>query len=211
LQAQTLKSEIDLLRIQIDRMRVTAPYDGYLGLRRISPGAYVTPATPLGSIRAVGSPKLDFTIPEKYGSAIRIGQTVRFAVQGAAETFHAEVIATEQRIDEQTRNLQVRAILRAQHPALIPGAFANVSVDLGANREALFTPAEAIIPQARNKQIIVSRNGKAEFVTVETGIRQAGWVEVTKGLQAGDTIAVTGVMFLRPGDPLRFSKLIAKP
>lgn len=208
LQEQTLKSEIQLLRIQIERARIVAPYDGYIGLRRISPGAYVTPATPVGSIRAIGAPKLDFTVPEKYGAAIRIGQVVRFTVQGALETFSAEVIATEQRINEQTRNLQVRALVRDRHPALIPGAFANVSLDLGANRETLFAPTQAIIPQARNKQVIVSRNGKAEFVTVKTGVRQAGLVEVTEGLKPGDTVAVTGMMFLRPGDPLRFGKLI---
>jgi membrane fusion protein (multidrug efflux system) len=206
LQVQTLKSEMDLVRINIGKTELRAPYDGVIGLRKISPGAYVTPTTAIATIRASSALKLDFSIPEKYSSLLRTGQNVTFTVGGSPTTFTATVQATEQSISADTRNLQVRALVR-DGKGLLPGAFAEVNLSLGDKMKALLIPNQAIIPQARNKQVIVSKNGKATFSIVKTGIRQAGMIEITDGLQAGDTIAVTGMLFLRPEAPLTFSKI----
>ena len=64
-------------------------------------------------------------------------------------------------------------------------------------------PANAIIPEARNKKVIVVKKGKAAFVDIVTGVRNTGAVEVTKGLQVGDSVVVTGVLFARPGASLK--------
>jgi len=69
-------------------------------------------------------------------------------------------------------------------------------------------PTQSIIPQARNKKLIVARNGKAEFLTVNTGIRKAAFIEVLNGLQSGDTVVTTGIVFLKPKADLKFSKVI---
>ncbi len=206
LQVQTLKSEMDLVRINIGKTELRAPYDGVIGLRKISPGAYVTPTTAIVTIRATSALKLDFSIPEKYSSLLRTGQTVTFTVGGSPTNYTAVVQATEQSISADNRNLMVRALVRDGR-GLLPGAFAEVNLSLGNKMQALLIPNQAIIPQARNKQVIVSKNGKAVFTIVKTGIRQAGMIEVTDGLQAGDTIAVTGMLFLRPDAPLQFSKI----
>ena len=81
------------------------------------------------------------------------------------------------------------------------------SLSLGNKAQALLIPNQAIIPQARDKKVIVNRGGKAAFVTVKTGIRQADMIEITDGIRAGDTVAVTGILFLRPDAPLSFSKV----
>lgn len=206
LQVQTLKSEMELVRININKTELRAPYNGILGLRKISPGAYVTPTTSIASIRSVGSLKLDFSVPEKYSSLIKIGQTVSFTVEGSTSPYTAVVQATEQSITTETRNLQVRALVRDTRN-LLPGSFAEVSLSLGNKMAALMVPNQAVIPQARNKQVIVSNNGKARFQTIKTGVRQAGMIEVTDGLEAGDTIATTGVLFLRPDAAMKFSKV----
>ncbi len=206
LQAQTLRSEIEVLRINISKTELRAPYDGILGLRRISPGAYVTPATAITTLRSATALKLDFSVPERYSQNIKIGQSITFKTEGNAQTHQAKVKATEQSIDAASRNLMVRASV-TDPKGLLPGAFAEVALSIGNNTGALMIPSQAIIPQARDKKVIVSRNGKAQFITVKTGIRQAGLIEVTEGLMSGDTIAVTGIFFLRPDSPLVFSKL----
>lgn len=206
LQVQTLKSEMELVRINIGKTELRAPYDGVIGLRKISPGAYVTPSTAIVTIRATSALKLDFSIPEKYSSLLRTGQTVTFKVGGSPTSYTAVVQATEQSISADNRNLLVRALVR-DGKGLLPGAFAEVNLSLGNKMQALLIPNQAVIPQARNKQVIVSKNGKAVFTIVKTGVRQAGMIEVTDGLQAGDTIAVTGMLFLRPDAPLVFSKI----
>jgi len=207
LQTQTLKSELELLRINIRKTELRAPYDGIIGLRKISPGAYVTPATAVATIRSAQTLKLDFSVPEKYSSLLRTGQTVTFTVGGDPKTHSATVQATEQSISADTRNLQVRALVTRSAGQLLPGAFAEVNLSLGNKMQALMIPNQAIIPQARDKKVIVNKNGKATFVTVKTGIRQAGMIEITDGIQAGDTVAITGMLFLRPDAPLQFSKI----
>lgn len=207
LAVQNLRNEMELVSINIDKTELRAPYDGVIGLRRISPGAYVTPATAVSNIRAASGLKVDFSVPEKYSALLKAGQTVVFKVEGSTKEYHAVVQATEQSISAESRNLMVRALVREKDSSLLPGAFAEVNLALGRKLEALLVPSQALIPQARDKKVIVSRGGKAAFVSVKTGIRQAEMVEITEGLQAGDTIAITGILFLRPDAPLQFSKV----
>lgn len=207
LQVQTLKSEMELVQINIRKTELRAPYDGVIGLRQISPGAYVSPANVVATLRALNTLKLDFSVPEKYSSLLHAGQKVEFTLQGGAKTYTATVIATEQSINADTRNLQVRALVKDVNRELLPGAFAEVKLALGSNARALMIPSQAIIPMARDKKVIVSKNGVANFVTVKTGVRQTEMVEVTEGLSAGDTIATTGILFLRPQSPVKFAKV----
>lgn len=207
LAVQNLKNEMEIIRVNIRKTELRAPYSGVLGLRRISPGAYVTPATAITSIRSNGALKLDFAVPEKYSPSIRTGMPITFKVQGDAQEHAAVIEATEQSISEDTRNLTVRARVKSTGKNLLPGAFAEVQLMLGGNSEALMVPTEALIPQARDKKVIVAKNGKAVFVTVKTGVRQADKVEITEGLQSGDTIATSGILFLRPDGPIKFNKV----
>jgi membrane fusion protein (multidrug efflux system) len=207
LQVQTLRSEIDLVRININKTEIRAPYDGTIGLRKVSPGAYVTPANAITTIRATNALKLDFSIPEKYGSLLRPGQRISFSVEGQPTPYTAIVQATEQSIAAETRNLQIRALVQGRLAGLLPGAFAEVALNMSSKSNALLIPSQSLVPQARDKRVYVSRNGVAAFVPVKTGVRQAGMVEITEGLEAGDTIATTGILFLRPEVPMRFSKV----
>lgn len=206
LSVQTFKSDMELVRINIAKTELRAPYDGVIGLRRLSQGAYVTPATAVTTIRTASTLKLDFSIPEKYSHLIRIGQTLDFKVEGSPKTYIATVLATEQTIASESRNLVVRAAVR-DSKGLLPGAFAEVNLSLGQNAKALLIPNQAIIPQARDKKVIVSKGGKAQFVVVKTGIRQAGMIEITEGIQPGDTVCTTGILFLRPDASVVFSKV----
>ncbi len=206
LQTQTFRADIELLQVNLSKTELRAPYNGILGLRRISPGAYVTPVTAITTIRSASALKLDFAVPEKYSQQLRIGQALEFTVEGNAATHKATVQATEQRISEGSRDLRVRATV-ADSRGLLPGAFAEVSLALGSKSEALLIPNQAIIPQARDKKVILCKGGKAKFVVVKTGVRQAGMIEIMEGIEAGDTICTTGMLFLRPDAAVTFSKI----
>ncbi|MGD0340407.1 MAG: efflux transporter periplasmic adaptor subunit, partial [Bacteroidales bacterium] len=94
-----------------------------------------------------------------------------------------------------------------KNASLVPGAFADVELRLNENKNALMVPAQAIIPTDRDKQLIVAKSGKAKFVSVITAIRQDSLVEVVKGIKPGDTIVTTGILFIKPGSALKFSKI----
>jgi len=207
LQLNSIKADIEVLKVQIRKTEVRAPFNGTIGLRNISIGAQITPATALATIRDVRNLKLDFSVPEKYSGEIKQGTKVKFTVQGNDKKYDATVMATEQGIESDTRNLNGRAIVENKNISLIPGVFANVELRLNENKYALMVPTQAVIPQARSKQLIVSKQGKAKFVTVKTGVRNSSSVEVLSGINAGDTVVTTGILFLKPDAVLKFLKV----
>jgi membrane fusion protein, multidrug efflux system len=208
LQVNSIKADIEVLKVLIRKTEVIAPYDGVIGLRSISLGAEVTPATSLATIRSEKQLKLDFSVPEKYSNQIKTGTKVQFTIQSEARKFNAVVMATEQGIDANTRNLKVRSLVNVDTPSLLPGTFATVEVKLNENKDALMVPTQAIIPRERDKQLILAKSGKARFVTVFTSVRLDSMVEVVKGLQPGDTVVTTGILFIKPGSDLKFSKIV---
>jgi membrane fusion protein, multidrug efflux system len=207
LQVNSLRAEIEVEKTLIRKTEVLAPFDGVIGLRNISVGAIVTPSTSLASIRAENKLKLDFSVPEKYSSKINPGLDVKFFISGNNSPFTASVLATEHGIDASTRNLKVRAVVTSPSEDLIPGAFTNVVLKLGENTNALMIPTQALIPKERNKSVIVSRNGVARMVPVKTGVRKTSTIEITEGLEAGDTVVTSGVIFVRDGMKISFSSV----
>ena len=196
------KADIAYTEAQIDKTIIRAPFSGVVGLRQVSPGAFATPATIIATVQQLDKIKVDFTLPEQYTSIIRKGTLVDIEIDAASKTRRKGlVIATEPQINQTSRNLKVRAIL--QDGKGHPGAFVKVYVDAGADKQAIMVPTNCIIPEDRNNQLILVKGGKAQFVNVETGVREADNVEITKGINSGDTVVVTGVLFARPKAQLR--------
>jgi len=202
-----LKADIELIRVSIGKTEIRAPYDGRIGLKNISLGAYITPTDIITSIRQVAELKLEFTIPEKYSANMRKGQVVNFTVSGANQKFSSTVIATETSIEATTRTLRVRALVKGNNPSLVPGNFAKISLQMGQNERALIIPTQSIIPQARNKNAILFNGGTAKFVPVVTGIRDSSYVQILDGLKVGDTVITTGLLAIRPNSKIILSKV----
>jgi membrane fusion protein (multidrug efflux system) len=207
-QVNSIKDDIDLLNVQIGKTELKAPFDGEIGLKNISVGAQINTSTAIATIRMVSRLKLDFSVPEKYSKEIVSGKLLTFTVEGDSAKYSAVVMATEGGIEQDTRNLKVRAVIDHVSPALKPGAFTTVELELGRHEDALLVPTQSIIPQARGKKLIVSRNGKAKFISVNTGIRQSAFIEVLNGIHKGDTVVTTGIVFIKPDGTLKFSKVI---
>ena len=167
----------------------------------------VTPATIITTISQVSQLKLQFTIPEKYGSQLKNGQDIQFTVDGSTKTYHASVMATEVAIEESTRSLAIRAIIKSPDKFLIPGAFAKVQIVLGKNENAIMIPTGSVMPQGRKKQIFIFKAGKAVTADITTGIRDSSNVQVLTGLNHGDTLITTGLLFLRSGSDVKISKI----
>lgn len=208
LQVNNLRADIGILETSIAKTIVRAPFSGKIGLNKISPGAYVSPAAVLATISQTDQLKLDFTIPEKYIGQIKIGQPVSFTTEGSKKTFTAKVMATESSVMENTRSLTVRAMITGSDPSLLAGAFAKVTLSFDPDPNAILIPTQAILPQARGKKVIVYRSGKAIFEEVETGHRDSAQVQITKGLAQGDTIVVTGLLSIRPDAKIKIGKII---
>lgn len=201
----TLEAEAALIAAQITKTEIRAPFSGVLGLRKVSEGAYVTAGTPIAVLREEKRLKLDFNVPESYASSIEKSMRVYFTVASDTTLYSATVVATEQQVSASSLNLLVRAEVDQSGKHLVPGSSANVKLQLGTSDSALVIPAQAIIPDVRYKKVMVCRNGKVEYTRVETGIRGAAEVEIISGLKAGDTVVMSGIQFLRPGSPAKFT------
>lgn len=204
---ENLNADIQTTRIAISRTQIKAPYDGKLGLRNISLGSIISPTDVITTLRQVDILKLEFAIPEKYAPTMQKGYQVRFRVDVGRDDHKATVIATENSVEATTRTLRVKALVNEHHPELVPGSFATVNLQLGKNDQALLVPSQAIIPQARNKQVIVYKQDSARFVNVETGIRNSSFVQILRGVEAGDTIITTGLMAIRPNTKIRLTQV----
>jgi membrane fusion protein (multidrug efflux system) len=193
-----LKADMAYTQTLIDKTVVRAPFDGTLGLRQVSPGAYVTQTSVIASLQQLGKLKIDFTLPEEYGNLAKVGNVVEVQVDAAKNMQQkATIIAIEPEANSQTRNLSVRAVLADNTSN--PGAFVKVYVGAeGSGKMAVMVPTNTIIPNDINNQLILIKKGKSKFVNIKTGIRQANNVEITEGVNTDDTVVVTGVLFVRP-------------
>lgn len=214
LQVNNIMADIGVIQAQIGEIRanmtktnIHAPFSGKLGLKNISPGAYVTPSTIITTISQVNQMKLQFNVPEKYASAVKKGQDVQFTVDGSQKTFTASIMATEDAVEENTRSLAVRALVKGIDPALIPGAFAKIKIVLGKNEGAIMVPNNAIVPQGRKKLIYLFKNSKATSTEITTGVRDSSNIQILTGLNKGDTVITTGLLFLKPGADVKISKV----
>lgn len=207
LQVSNLKADIDLTKVSISKTEIRAPFAGRIGLKSISNGAYVTPTTLITSISQVNQLKLEFTVPEKYSKDMMRGRKVNFTVAGSDQTFTASVLATESLIEANTRTLRIRAVVQGKHQLLVPGAFAKVLLTFGKNNESLVVPSQSVIPQARNKRVIVYQGGKANFAVVTTGIRDSSFVQILDGLKEGDTVLTTALLAVRPESQIKLIKV----
>lgn len=207
LAVNNLQADIELTEVNISRSEIRAPYAGRIGLKRVSPGAYISPSNILTTISETERLRVEFSVPEKYSSELNIGLDIRFYVEGSATQYNAVVSARESSVDQTTRNLTVRADIRAADKYLLPGSFAKVRIILGRDDSAIMIPTQSIIPVARGKQIVVLNDGQIEFRNIRTGVRDSARVQVVEGLSTGDTLITTGLMFLRPDSKVKVTRL----
>lgn len=200
---ESAKAESQLIAAQLSKTSVRAPFSGTIGLRSISKGTYVTPATPIANLVNTNQLKLTFAIPEKYVSRMKVGSTLTFTTSNSDEEHNAKIYAIEPQVDVATRTLKMRAIAENKEGKLYPGTFANVTLPLETVDDALLVPTEALIPIQNGKMIFVLSGGKAKEVIVETGVRTDSMVRVLSGIKVGDTILTSGVMSLKNGTPVK--------
>jgi membrane fusion protein, multidrug efflux system len=201
-EVESLKAEKALVFAQLEKSEIRAPFSGVAGLRQISAGAYVTNQQLIATLKQVQPIKIDFSIPENYIGRVHAGDTISFTVGSSAKKYNGRVYAIEPGIDAGTRSIHLRALSTNSDAALLPGAFAHITLKLNTT-DALLIPTQAIVPVLKGKQVFVVRNGKADTVSVVTGIRNDSAVQVISGLVAGDSVITTGLLQLRPGNDVK--------
>jgi membrane fusion protein (multidrug efflux system) len=203
-----LDADIDLIKTRINKSSIEAPFDGTIGLRMASMGAYVSPGDIITTLVQLNPIKIEFNVPEKYATFIKKGQIVNFQLSGGEKVYQGTIYATDPFIDPSIRALKVRALAENQENSLVPGAFVELTLELERINNALLIPTTAIVPLMNSQNVFVLKNGLAISTEIKTGIRKESLIQVTEGVTVGDSIAVTGLLSLRNRMPVTVSKII---
>ncbi len=200
---ETAKARAGAARARLSDRRIVAPFGGVTGLRRISVGALVEPGTVITTIEDDTVMNLDFTIPSVYLNAIKEGVSVEGRADALGErVFRGRVKAVDNRIDQDTRSITVRAEIPNPDGLLKAGLLMTVEI-LSNERGSVVVPEQAIIARGSKFFVYVvdpdAPEPVAEQREVSLGARRVGVVEITSGLSAGDAIISHGTVRVRPG------------
>lgn len=199
----SLKADSAYHQAQIAKTEVRAPFNGVVGIRNVSLGSYITPATTVAQIHQISLVKIDFSIPEKYSSLFKVGDIIKFQTEGLNTNYQAKITVKDPLIELNTRNVRYRAVTSNPRSELMPGAFARVELSLKDKPNTIFVPTEAIIPVLKGKKVYVLNAGLAEEKLVETGLRTEDHVQILSGLSTGDSVVVNGNFQLKNGSPVK--------
>ncbi len=199
----TLKANQDLIKAQISKTELHAPFTGVVGLRMVSEGAFVSNTTIITSLQQIDPIKVDFAVPEKFISNLTIGKEFDFTIDGREDHYTGKIYALESKIDPQTGSIRVRALSPNSKRELYPGSYSKINLKLFPNKEVIMIPAKATVPLMEGEQVFVVRKGKAKAVDIKTGYRTEREVEVTSGLTANDTLVTSGLLQIKEGMPVK--------
>jgi membrane fusion protein (multidrug efflux system) len=203
---QSIRADINLIKARILETELRAPFDGMVGFRYLSEGSFTTTATKIVKLVKMSPLKIEFSIPEKYSSEIKIGYPITFIVDDKA--YSASVYAIDPKIDVDTRVINLRAFYPNKNEEIQPGVYASIMLELSKIDNAVSVPTEAIIPELDGEKVYIYKNGKAQQVNINTGLRLEDKIQVVDGLKFGDTLLITGIMQLRQNMPIVLDTVI---
>lgn len=194
------RAAIELTRAQMEKTVLFAPFDGIVGLRKVSVGAYVAAGQDIANLENIDPVKVDFRVPEVFLAAVRVGQPLSITADAfPGRSFEGTVYAIDPLIDEAGRSIVIRATVPNPRLVLRPGLFVRVALIIAEVQNAVMVPEDAIVPRGQDAVVYRVVGDTFEPVTVKLGIRRGGKVEVTQGLGPEDTVITAGHMKLRPG------------
>ncbi|MGA1859054.1 efflux RND transporter periplasmic adaptor subunit [Azospirillum sp. 11R-A] len=204
------EAAVQLARAQLDKQVIAAPFDGVLGLRKASVGDFVQAGKDIVNLEDIDTLKLDFRVPEMFLPAVKVGQTVRVAVDAfGGRSFDGTVYAIDPLVDVNGRALAIRARVPNPDGSLRPGLFARVSLTLTTVPDAVLIPEQAIVAFGKDQFVFKVVDGKVVQTRVVLGERRNAEVEIAKGLAPGDMVVTAGQLKIRDGVPV--TVLPAKP
>lgn len=201
------QASVELNKARLEKTQIVAPFDGYVGLRKVSLGDFVEAKNDLVTLVSLDPIKVEFRVPERYYRVVGEGGTIRALPDALpGETFEGQIYAISPVIDLNGRSIAVKAKVANAQRRLRPGMFARVSLLVDRRQDALVVPEAAVVQRGDGQYVYRVEAGKAELRHVRLGLRQTGRVEVVEGLSAGDTVITAGQIKLRPGAPVQVAE-----
>lgn len=198
---ETLKSQAEQLKVNIDLANVKAPFSGKLGMRNFSEGAFLSQGQVITSLTEIDKLKIDFTMAQNHQNSIAIGKKIVVLIEN--DTLEAEIYAISPVVSADSRTINVRALLKQKEgKAYMPGVFAELVITTDFINDALLIPTQAVVPSITDQTIYVVKDGKAQKKIVQIGNRTKDLVHITEGLSEGEVVLTTGLLHIKDGMPV---------
>ncbi len=212
-QLMQMQASVEEMKALVARKRLTAPFDGLVGIRQISLGQFVNPGAAIVPLQSLDPIFIEFSVPQQNFSALATGKKLVIAVNGLAEgKFEGEITAVDSLVDPNTRNILIQGTVKNTEHKLRPGMFADVEVLLPESTGVLAIPSSSIsyAPYGDSVYVVREKNGPdgsamkfAEQQTVQIGAKRGDQVSIVSGLKDGDEVVSSGVFKLRTGAPVK--------
>jgi len=206
------EGEVESLKGMIARKRITAPFAGRLGIRKVNVGQYVTAGVPLVPLHALETLYINFSLPQRDLPQVALGQDIEIVFdEKVATVFDGKVTAINSEVEEATRNFEVQATISNPDEKLRPGMFAKVKVQLGEEKKVIAIPSSSIAYAPFGNTVYVVENMKgpdgSEYLGVRqqivmTGEKRGELVAIVSGVKPGEQIVTSGWQKLRPAAPV---------
>lgn len=201
---RSLEAQQELLRVELEKTVIRAPFSGKIGISKVHLGAYVSPGMELVVLQDQSSVKIGFSISEKYVSLVKIGDKIRFSSELSDQQHTATITATEPGLDAQGRSLQVQAITANADGHFRAGLSAKVYFAVTPqDTKGILVPTEALAPGDKGYTVFVIKNGVAKPAVVTLSNRTETEAIITSGLNAGDSIIVSNMLRISDGTPVK--------
>lgn len=215
---------VDQLKASLEKKSIKAPFSGTIGIRQVDIGDFLASGTVIATLQDLSSLYVDFNMPEQSLPQLALGQKVLLQVAAfPGQTFNATLSAINPKVDENTRNLLVRASLANPDGKLLPGMFASLMVLLPDPQPQVVVPESAITYTLYGNSVYVvspkqnadgqpenAADGKPQLIaeqrTIRTGERRDGVVVVNEGLKAGERVVSAGQLKLTPGAAIQITE-----
>jgi membrane fusion protein (multidrug efflux system) len=202
------ESNIEQLKVKIDYSEIRAPFAGIIGLREISPGAYVQQGQIIAKLVSNNPIKIEFSVPADFANQLPVNTKLTVISKSTFDTLQATIYAKEPAIDQSTRNLKVRALANNSSGKYIPGDFVEILLNLQEIKSVILLPISAIVPKLNEQTVYLVKDGMAVETIVTTGIRNDKYVQILSGIAEGDLVMVTGLVNIRNNSPVKVKQTI---
>lgn len=208
---EAARAVVEVAEVELERTRITAPFDGIAGARQVSLGASVDEDRDLVEIQAIARLALVFTLPEQALPLVRVGLPFVLSVAPyPGETFPGEIFFVAPGLNPLNRRILVKGVVPNPDLKLRPGLFARIDTEIGVHEDAIALPEDAIVYGANGPFVWrVDEHNVADRVDVELGLRQTGRVEILSGLAPGDRVVVAGTNKLTAGGEVKPAEAVA--
>lgn len=206
----TTSADILVLAAQQAKTTIRAPFNGFIGFRYVSEGAYISPQLVMATLYNLNPAKIEFSIPAKHASRVSVKSKIFFTIESDTTHYSGEVYAVEPQIDASTRTLKIRAQTPNPKGKMLPGQFVTIQLILEHLENVIMIPTEAVVPEQDGIKVFIVANKKAKEVKVSAGERTERSLEILSGLSVGDTVLTTGILQLRKGLPVIVSRITNK-